>query len=193
AHQWYAEFLAGMGRTNEAIEQIHLAQELDPLSLIIQSIEAAILNYARQYDRGIEQANRVIERDPNFAEAYAYLGFGYEQKGMFREAMDAYQKYSALMGRNTPEASAIRTAPVSSPQDYWLKMVELAKPPTGSDFDYAMAWSRLGKKDKAISMLEQASEKRSNNILYLRVNPNLDPLRSEPRFQQLLKRVNLAF
>ncbi|MCI0445663.1 hypothetical protein L0152_20925, partial [bacterium] len=106
--------------------------------------------------------------------------------------MDAYQKYSTLMGRNTPEATAIRTAPVSGAKDYWLKMVELAKPPTGSDFDYALAWSRLGDKSKAIEMLEQACENRSNNILYLNVNPNLDPLRSDPRFQALLKRVNLT-
>jgi serine/threonine protein kinase/tetratricopeptide (TPR) repeat protein len=192
AHQWYAEFLAGMGRTNEALDHIHKAQELDPLSLIIQSIEASILNYAREYDRAIDQCLRVIQRDPNFAEVYAYQGFAYEQKEMYREAMDAYQKYSALMGRNTPEATAIRTAPVRNAKDYWLKMVELAKPPTGSEFDYALAWSRLGEKEKAISMLEKAAEKRSNNVLYLNVNPNLDPLRSDPKFQALLKHVNLA-
>jgi serine/threonine-protein kinase len=192
AHQWYAEFLSGMGRTNEALEQIHHAQELDPLSLIIQSIEGAILNYAREYDRAIVQCQRVIQRDPNFAEVYAYLGFAYEQKGMFREAMDSYQKYSTLMGRNTPEATAIRSAPVSGAQDYWLKMIELAKPPTGSDFDYALAWSKLGETGKAIKTLEEACEKRSNNVLYFKVNPNLDPLHSDPRFQALLKRVNLV-
>lgn len=192
AHQWYAEFLTGMERTNEALEQIHLAEELDPLSLIIQSIDALILNYARNYNRAIDQCRRVIQRDPNFAEVYAYLGLAYEQKGMFREAMDAYQKYSTLMGRNTPEAAAIRSSPVLSSRDYWLKMVELAKPPTGSEFDFALAWSRLGETDKAIGMLEEACAKRSNNILYLKVNPNLDPLRSDQRFQKLLQRVNLA-
>jgi hypothetical protein len=106
--------------------------------------------------------------------------------------MEAYQKYSTLMGRNTPEASAIRTSPVRDAKDYWLKMVELAKPPTGSEFDYAQAWSRLGENSKAINMLEKACDNRSNNILYLKVNPNLDPLRSDPKFQALLKRVNLA-
>jgi hypothetical protein len=95
------------------------------------------------------------------------------------------------MGRNTPEASTIRSAPVLGSRDYWLKMVELARPPTGSEFDFALAWSRLGETDKAISMLKEACEKRSNNILYLKVNPNLDPLRSDQRFQNLLRRVNL--
>ncbi len=192
AHQWYAEFLAGMNRKTEALDHIHQAEELDPLSLIIQAIEASILNYAREYDRAIDQAQRVIQRDPNFAEVYAYLGLAYAQKGMYRESMDSYEKYSTLMGRNTPEASAIRTAPVSGEKDYWLKMIELAKPPTGSDFDYAVSWSRLGEKSKAIGMLEKACENRSNSILYFKVDPNLDPLRSDPRFQALLKRVNLA-
>jgi hypothetical protein len=116
----------------------------------------------------------------------------YEQKEMYREAMDAYQKYSTLMGRNTPEATAIRTAPVRNAKDYWLKMVKLAKPPTGSEFDYALAWSRLGETEKAISMLQKAAENRSNNVLYYKVNPNLDPLRSNPKFQALLKYVNLT-
>jgi eukaryotic-like serine/threonine-protein kinase len=192
AHQWYAEYLSGMGRTNEALEHIHLAEEIDPLSLIIQAIEASILNYARRYDEAIGQSRRVIQRDPNFAEVYAYLGLAYEQKGMFREAMDSYEKYSTLMGRNTPEASAIRTAPILNSRDYRLKMVKLAEPPTGSDFDFAQAWSRLGETDKAISMLKKACDERSNNILYLKVNPNLDPLHSNQRFQKLLWRVNLA-
>lgn len=96
------------------------------------------------------------------------------------------------MGRNTAKASAIRTAPVSGKKDYWLKMIELAKPPTGSDYDYAAAWASLGEKSKAINMLEKACEDRSNSILYFKVDPNLDPLHSDPRFQALLKRVNLT-
>ena len=191
ARQWYAEFLTGMGRHHEALEQIHQAQQLDPLSLIIESIEALNLNYAQDYDGAIAQCRSVIRRDPSFGEVYAYLGFAYEQKGMFREAMDAYQQYSTLSGYNTPAAAAIRSAPVADARDYWKKMVELSKPPTGSQLGAAQAWARLGESDKALALLEQACARRSYGILYLKVQPNLDPLRRDPRFKNLMRRVAL--
>lgn len=191
AHQWYAEFLTGMGRHREAIDQIHQAQQLDPLSSIIQSIEALNLNYARDYDGAIAQCQRVIGRDPSFGEVYAYLGFAYEQKRMFREAMDAYQTYSTLMGSNSPAAAAIRSSPVSDARDYWGKMIELSKLPSGSLLGAAQASAQLGETDRALSLLEQACARHSYGIRYLKVHPNLDPLRREPRFQDLLRRVGL--
>lgn len=191
AHQWYAEFLTGMGRHHEALEHIRQAQQLDPLSLIIKSVEALNLNYARDYDGAIAQCKRVISLDPSFGEVYAYLGFAYEQKGMFREAMDAYQNYSTLMGYNTPVAAAIRSSPVLDARDYWKKRVELSKPPTGSELEAVEALAQLGEIDKALALLERACAKRSYGILYLKVHPNLDPLRRDPRFQELVRRVAL--
>ena len=192
ARQWYAEFLTGMGRHHEALEQIHQAQQLDPLSLIIESIEALNLNYARDYDAAIAQCKSVIGRDPSFGEVYAYLGFAYEQKRMFREAMDAYQQYSTLSGYNTPTAAAIRSSPVSDARDYWEKMVELSKPPTGSQLGAAQALAQLGETDKALALLEQACARRSYGILYLKVNPNLDPLRRDAKFKELMRRMSLT-
>jgi eukaryotic-like serine/threonine-protein kinase len=192
AHQWYAEFLTGMGRHEKALEHIHHAAQLDPLSLIIQSVEALILIYARDYDGAIAQCRRVISRDPTFGEVYYHLGFAYEQKGMFRKAMHANQKYFTLMGYNTPAVATIRASPVLDARDYWEKMVELAKPPTGSEFNAAEAWAQLGETDKALASLEQACAKRGYGISYLKVNPNLDPLRAHPRFQELLRQVKLA-
>jgi tetratricopeptide (TPR) repeat protein len=129
--------------------------------------------------------------DPSFSEAYVYLGLAYEQKGQFREAMDAFQKYSTLMGRNTAQAVSLRAATILDAKDYWRKMAELGKPPTGSEFDAAQAWSRLGETDKALDLLERACDKRAYHILYLKVHPNLDPLRNQSRFQDLLRRVGL--
>jgi len=192
AHQWYAEYLAAMGRHDEALNEIRRAQQIDPLSLIIQSVEAWILYYARDYDGMLAQCQRVIERDPNFGEVYAYVGFAYEQKGMYRKAMDAFQKYSTLMGYNTPAAAALRAKPISDAKDYWQRLAELAKPPTGSEFDGAQAWAQLGESDRALDLLERAYDKRDYQIMYLKVNPNLDPLRSDPRFKDLLRRVALA-
>ena len=130
--------------------------------------------------------------DATFGEVYAYLGLAYEQKGMLREAMDAYQKYSTLTGYNTPEATRIRAAPIADSRDYWRKMVELARPPTGSEFDAVQAWSQLGETEKALELLEKVYANRDYHILYLKVHPNLDPLRHYPRFQDLLRRVGLA-
>jgi tetratricopeptide (TPR) repeat protein len=123
---------------------------------------------------------------------YAYAWLAYEQKGMFRQAMDSFQKYSTLMGYNTPAAAAIRAKPIANATDYWQRLAQLAKPPTGSDFDGALAWSQLGKSDRALDLLERAYDKRDSQIMYLKVNPNLDPLRSDPRFNDLLRRVGLA-
>jgi len=111
---------------------------------------------------------------------------------MFREAMDAYQQYSTLSGYNTPAAAAIRSAPVSDARDYWKKMLELSKPPTGSQLGAAQALAQLGETDKALALLEQACARRSYGILYLKVQPNLDPLRRDPRFQELMRRLALA-
>jgi tetratricopeptide (TPR) repeat protein len=176
----------------EALEQIHQAQQLDPLSPIIQSIEALNLNYARDYDGAIAQCKRVISRDLSFGEIYAYLGFAYEQKGMFNEALDAYQTYSTLVGNNSPAATVVRSSRVAGAGDYWGKMIALSKLPGGSLLSAAQAFARLGEPDKALSLLEQAYARHSYGILYLKVQPNLDPLRSDPRFKDLLQRVALA-
>lgn len=192
ARQWYGEYLAGMGRHADALAEIRRAQALDPLSLIIRSVEAWVWYYAREYDQMLAQCRRVIEMDATFGEVYAYLGLAYEQKGMFREAMDAYQKYSTLTGYNTPEATRIRAAPIADARDYWRKMVELAQPPTGSEFDAAQALSQLGETDKALDLLERVYANRDYYALYFKVHPNLDPLRHDPRFQDLLRRVGLA-
>ncbi len=193
AHQWYAEYLAAMGRHEEALTEIHRAESLDPLSLIIQSVEGWILYYARDYDQMIAQCKRVMEKDPNFGEIYAYLARGYEQKGMFREAMDAYQKRSTLMGDNTPAATAIRSASVLSAEDYWRKMVKLEKVRlTSSTFNTAEALAQLGETEQAMDMLEQSYTERSYHMMYLKVHPNLDRLRADERFTRLLRRIKLV-
>jgi tetratricopeptide (TPR) repeat protein len=154
-------------------------------------MEAMILIYGRNYEQAITQCQRVIARDPNFGEAYGWLGVAYEQQGQFRKAMDAYQKYDTLMGTDTPEAAAIRASQIMNARDYWQKMFVLSKPPLGSEFDTAQALARLGETDKALDMLEQAIDKHTYGIVYLKVNPNLDPLRADPRFQDMLRRAHL--
>lgn len=193
AHQWYAEYLAGRGRFTEALAEIRRAQQLDPDSLIIAAVEGWVLLFARDYDGVITQAQRVIARNPDFAEVYSYLGLAYEQKGLYRQAMDAYERRSTLMGDNTAAASALRTAPVRDAQDFWRKRLQLEEVKLdGSPYDAAEALAQLNEPERAIALLEQSCEQRYARIAHLKVNPNFDTLRHHPRFQALLRRVRLA-
>lgn len=192
AHQWYAKFLAVRGRSAEALAEIRRAHHLDPGSLIIASTEALVLNFARDFDGAITQAQRVIARDPNFAEVYSSLGHAYEQKGMYREAMDAYERRGTLMGDNISAATALRTAPVRDARDFWRKRLKLEEVKLdGSPYDAAQALAHLGEPERAITLLEQSCDRHYSRIAYLNVDANLDSLRDHPRFKALLRRVGL--
>jgi TolB-like protein/DNA-binding winged helix-turn-helix (wHTH) protein/Tfp pilus assembly protein PilF len=198
AHQWYAEFLAGMGRHEEALAEIKRAQQLDPLSLITNAVVAWILYFARQYDEVIAQVQRVLEMDANFAEVYPFLGRAYEQKGRYTEAIAAFQKRQALVGfgasGNTAEGAAQE---ILTHKAYWQKRLrrleeeEKTRFGLGSAHRWAECYAQLGEKDQAFYFLEKSFEERSYWLMYLKVAPNLDNLRSDPRFTDLLRRVKL--
>lgn len=199
AHQWYAEYLAGMGRHTEAIAEIKRAQELDPFSLITNAVGAWVFYFARQYDEAIAQCQKVIAMDANFGEVYAYLGRAYEQKGMYAEALDAFQKRRTLLGFRAVGDSGDRDSQESlSPKEYWrqrlrrLEGEERAKFGQVSAHGRAECFAQLGDKDQAFNWLERAYEERSFWLMYLKVAPNLDSLRTDPRFSDLLLRVKLA-
>src|SRR5215475_11005711 len=194
AHQWYAEYLAAMDRRVEALDQIHRAQELDPTSVIIRADEAWILYFAHDYDRVFAKSEQAIRMDASFGEVYYYLTVAYEQKGMYREAMDAFQKHAELMGYNTPRGEAIRTSVILNAEDYWRKRASIERlPGTGSasEGDLAEALAQLGEIDEAIALLERRFAARGYHIMYLKVHPNFDRLRSDPRFVKLMRSVRL--
>lgn len=197
AHQWYAEYLSGMGRHEEAIAEIRRAREIDPISLIINAVEAWVLYHAREYDQAIGQGQKVVEMDPHFAEVYEYLKRCYDQKGMYREAIAARQMRRKLAGYDAEETAALReAAAATSAGAYWQKRleqeVEESRREQSTAFDMAEIFAQLGKKDQAFASLERAYEERYFMMMYLKVAPNLDPLRSDPRFADLLRRVGHA-
>lgn len=193
AHQWYAEFLMGQGRFAESLAAIRRAQSLAPDSLIMQATEARILCTARDYNGAIAKSHELLARHPDFAEAYSYIGAAYEHQGLYRQAMDAYENRSRMMGDNTPTASALRTAPVSSAREHWQNRLQLEEVKlSGSPFAQAAALANLGRSDEAISLLERSCVKGSASAAFLKVNPNFDSLRNHPRFQALLRRVRLS-
>lgn len=196
AHQWYAEYLSGMGRHQEAIAEIRRAREINPLSLIINAVEVSVLCIAREYDQGISQGQKALEMDPHFAEVYEYLKRCYDGKGMYKEAIAARQMRRKLAGLDAEETAALReAAAATSAGVYWRKRLEQeaeeSKQELGVAFEMAEILAQLGEKDQAFAWLERAYEERSFMMLYLKVAPNLDPLRTDPRYANLLRRVGL--
>ena len=196
AHQWYAEYLSAMGRHQEAIAEIRRAREINPFSMIINAIEVSVLCVARDYDQGISQGQKALEMDPHFAEVYGYLERCYDQKGMYKEAIAAHQMHRKLAGRDGKETAASReAASAASAKVYWQKRLELeteeSKGGQGSEFELGEITAQIGERDHAFAWLDKAYEKRSVMMMYLKVLPNLDPLRSDPRFDDLLRRTGL--
>ena len=198
AHQWYAEYLAAMGRPAEALDQIGQAQQLDPASMVVRAARAWILYHARDYDAMIAECRKIIGMEPGNLDAYVYLARAYEQKAMYREAMDAWSKYITLAGLSTPEGEAIRASSsrgsrgIRDHDDYWRKRELLERMPSVEVFNLAETVAQLGGNDEAMQLLEQCFAARDSHLMYLKVHPNLDRLRSDPRFAGLVRRMQLA-
>ncbi|MGI8882954.1 MAG: tetratricopeptide repeat protein [Pyrinomonadaceae bacterium] len=193
AHQWYSEYLTAMGRFDEALVEIRRAKEIDPLSPSINAGEVWILYFARRYDEAIGRGREIAEMKPQFAEIHEYLKRCYDQKGMYAEAIAARQSRRKLVGSDATETPALRdAASAANSSDYWKKRleqeIEEARSESPELFNMAEIYAQLGEKDLAFKWLERAIENRSYEVMYLKVAPNLDPLRSDPRFDDLLKR-----
>ena len=196
AHNFYAGYLMTVGRIDEAIAASNRARELDPFSLSISAQRGFLLENARRYDEAIEQLRGVIAMDPNHYQAYWILGHTYAAKGQFQDAIAAAEKAVDLSQR-APGALGIlglvyglagREAEAKKILDELLKLNE-----TRYVTPAAMVNVYIGLKDndQAFVWLEKAYQERSNYIAYLKVFPILDPLRSDPRFNDLVRRVGL--
>lgn len=194
AHQWYAWNLGKSGRNEEAIAELKKAESLDPLSLIINADLAELLLIARSYDESIQQSRKTIEMDANFGLAHQQLGQAYLQKRMNDEAV-AELKKAVQLSENSPTsmASLARAYVVSGKQSEAIKLLKDLKNRSRPGFslaaEIAMIYASLGDRDEAMNWLEKACEERFNPGVLLR--PGFDPLRSDPRFKDLVRRVGL--
>ncbi len=191
AHHWYAEYLSAMGRHDEAFAEIKRAQELDPLSPLLLSIGGEVCNFARRYDDVIEQCRRAIELDSNFSLAHAHLARAYLAKGMYMEAEEA----ARCTGDD--ERISLRLANIYAAAGSKAKAVRiLAARRSANERELdpvavAGITARLGEISVALDWLEKAYDQRQPDLVFLNVILNLDPLRDEPRFQALVRRVGL--
>ncbi len=194
AHQWYAEYLATMGRLDEAVAEIQRAREAEPLSLIVNTAVAEILYLAKRYDQAIEQCQKTLELEPNFSLAHFHLGRAYLQKGMYAEAISAFQRARSLSGHGPgmlmvlghAYARAGKRAEALKALD---ELKELSKRRYVPAIYIAAIYAGLDEKDQALSWLDKAYEERSDYLVYLKVDPMADSLRASSRFQALLQRV----
>jgi TolB-like protein/DNA-binding winged helix-turn-helix (wHTH) protein/Tfp pilus assembly protein PilF len=193
AHQWYAWHLNLLGRQREAIAEIRKAESLDPLSLIISADTADLLFVARRYDESIQQSRKTLEMDPNFAIAHFELSQTYLQKRMYSEAIAELQRAIELSGGSTTFTSNLAYAyAVSERRNQAVKILnDLTSRSNGSSdaAEIALIHAGLGEKDQAMAWLEKAFSERFIPSILLR--PGFDPLRSDPRFQNLVHRIGL--
>jgi len=194
AHHWYAWHLSLLGRYDEAIAEMKKAENLDPLSLIINADLAELLVLAHSYDESIRQSRKTIEMDPNFALAHNQLAQAYLQKHMNDEAIAELQKAAQLSrGSSTVLANLARAYAASGKRSEAIKLLDDLKKRSNPIYSHgseiAVVYAALGDTDQAMNWLQKSYEERFNPGVLLR--PGFDPLRSDPRFEDLVHRIGL--
>jgi TolB-like protein/lipopolysaccharide biosynthesis regulator YciM len=195
-HTFYALYLSSLGRSEEALEVAKRALDLDPASPAVSHSLAVQLYLARKFDRAIEQAHHTLEMEANFAISYAVLGEVYLSKGMYREGLSALGKYSVLSRHGAASLALLGYAHAQlGERKESLQMIEALKAASKQTLVpalfVALVYAGLDDKDQAFTWLEKAYEERFNRLAYLKVEALWDPLRSDPRFADLLRRVGI--
>jgi TolB-like protein/DNA-binding winged helix-turn-helix (wHTH) protein/Flp pilus assembly protein TadD len=194
AHHWYAWHLTLLGQYDQAIAEMRKAEGLDPLSLIINSDLAELLVLAHSYDESIRQSRKTIEMDPNFALAHNQLGQAYLQKHMYEGAVTELQKAVQLSASSpTCVASLARAYVASGRRNDAVRLLDDLKKRSSPGHlfasEIAMIYTALGDTDQAMDWLEKGYYERFNPGVLLR--PGFDSLRSDPRFEDLVRRIGL--
>ena len=191
AHQWFAEMLVNSGRLDEAAVEFRRALDLEPLSLPINWDYGRFFYMSRRYDESIAQHKKTLELDPSFARAHRTLADVYRVKGDYANAVEERAKFFDLVGQ--PQNAALcRAAFAKEGWSGFLKLMTAENSPlkeNNNNWGLAKAFLDLGEKDKAIAKLNEAYEKRLSSLCWLKIEPQLDPLRSDPRYQELLKKM----
>jgi TolB-like protein/Flp pilus assembly protein TadD len=198
AHHWYAmSCLAPMGRLDEALDEMLLAQSLDPVSSIIVRDVAVIHFYRRDFDAALDQCDHTIELNPHFSLAYLTLGFIQEQRNDFDESAAAFQRAIALSPQ-TPRmhAALARTYALSGKEKAALvilrKLETQAKTRYVSPFEFATIQFALGHVDAGYRWLTKASQDRAFELLTIKVDPRFDPLKEDRRFESVTRQMALG-
>ena len=197
AHLGLSFLLKVMGRFDEALREAKYAQQLAPLDAGYRMVVGEHLNDARRYDEAIEECQIALDMDPNFQLAYFFLTLIYENKGMYQEAAVTWYKRQILLGASEEEAGGLSDAfERSGEEGYWRQKLDYFKDRAQQGMfvtptNFARIHARLGEEEQALEWLEKAYETREGTMWNLKVSPKYDLIRDDPRFQDLLRRMNL--
>lgn len=197
AHRGFAQYLLSTGRIDESIANIRKAKALDPVALDINFDEGWYLYMARRPDEAIAQLRRVLDMDPNFVVAHLVLGGAYEEKGEFDQSIGEYKIAVALSGNLTGRLGALGHAyavagRTKEARETLIRIKQVSTHRYVSPYHTALVYAGLGEQDEAFALLEKAYREHFWMMAFLNVDPRLDPLRSDPRFQDLQRREGLS-
>ena len=193
---WYGTYLAAVGRTDEAVAEAKRALALDPLSPIIVTGVSWMSHLAHQHEQTVEFANKALELDPSFPIAHARLGFAYALTGRPREAVAAFQRAVAASNNSPSNLAGLAYSYALAgdrqrAQTIVTALLERSRHEYVPAFELAVVYAGLGNSNEAIAWLERAYDEHSFGLAHIKVDPSLDPLRADPRFQEILQRMNL--
>jgi DNA-binding winged helix-turn-helix (wHTH) protein/TolB-like protein/Tfp pilus assembly protein PilF len=197
AHQWYGiHCLAPMGRLEEAVREVRQARQIEPLSAVFNAFVGAALFSARRYDEAIEESRKAIELHPEFGVAHWYLGRAHLQKGRISEAVPELRRAVELSGGSPLMKGSLGVAYAmagdrAAARRMLDELLKLRAESYASPLDLADIHAALGEPEPAFRWLDQAAEERAFHLIYLKVWPELDPLRPDPRFKALVSRMGL--
>ena len=194
-HYGYAHLLSNSGRDDAALAEIQLARELDPLSLRINALEGQILFFAKDYDNALDRLNKTIDLDPRFWLSHLFISRVYTEKGMHSEAVTEAKKAAELSGNSQSHAyRAYALAKWGKLTEAHAVLAELLKSATETyvpPYNIALACAAVGEREKALEYLEKGFAERDVRMVFLKVEPQWDALRSERRFVELIKRMRI--
>ncbi len=196
AHDYYAEYLIATGALEQAMAEVMRALALEPLSLVVNRDLGCVLYFMRRYEEAIEQLRNTVELDPNFGVGHWSLAWAYERNGMYKEALAELRKAIALSGGSARMIGEMGHAYAAAgkrgeAEKVLQELAAMSERRYVSPYEMAIVYTALGEKGRAFRWLEKACEHRPWALVYLKVEPKLDPLRSDPRFQKLLQRLGL--
>ncbi|MGH9859261.1 MAG: TPR end-of-group domain-containing protein, partial [Candidatus Acidiferrales bacterium] len=195
AHKLYAEYLSYVGRGDEAVAEARLAQQLDPLSVVTNSMLGIALYRARRYDEAVRELDATVKLDPSHPLPYLPLGLAYSQLGRSQEAVAALERTLSLTADNSEMIAQLGYVRARAGQTEQARTLldELARRSRNhyvSPFHFAIVYTGLGETQHALEWLEQGYEQRDWLMCVVKTDPIFDPLRREPPFQALLRRMN---